>query len=47
MPMNPKILPTVLMTIDLLAAIPYFVCGDWKRGIYWVAAAVLTWTVTW
>jgi hypothetical protein len=45
--MNPKILPTVLMVIDVAAAMPYFCCGDWRRGLYWMAAGVLTFTVTW
>ena len=38
--MNPKILPTVLMIIDFGAALPYFCCGDWKRGIYWIDAVM-------
>jgi hypothetical protein len=45
--MNPKLLPTILMIIDFGAAMPYFFSGDWKRGIYWIAAGVLTWSVTW
>jgi hypothetical protein len=44
--MNPKLLPTILMIIDFGAALPYFCCGDWKRGVYWIAAGVLTWSVT-
>ena len=44
--MNPKVLPTVLMIIDFGAAMPYFFSGDWKRGVYWIAAGVLTWSVT-
>jgi hypothetical protein len=45
--MNPKMLPTVLMVIDVLAAFPCFCAGDWRRGVYWLAAATLTYTVTW
>jgi hypothetical protein len=45
--MNPKMLPTVLMVIDVLAAFPCFLAGDWRRGVYWLAAATLTYTVTW
>lgn len=41
-----QILPTILITIDILSSIPYFVQGDIRRGIYWLAAAVLTTTVT-
>jgi len=44
--MSAKILPTVLILIDLGASVPYFIQGDWRRGIYWVAAAVLTTTVS-
>jgi hypothetical protein len=44
--MNPKLLPTILMIIDFGAAMPYFFSGDWKRGVYWIAAGVLTWSVT-
>ena len=45
--MNPKILPTVLIVIDVLSAVPYFCSGDWRRGVYWIAAGLLTFTVTW
>ena len=45
--MSPKILPTVLMIIDLCAAVPYYLQGDWRKGTYWVAAFVLTYVVTW
>ena len=38
--------PLALIIIDVCAAIPYFVQGDWRRGVYWLAAAVLTSTVT-
>ena len=40
------IFPTVLIALDLGAAIMYFVAGDYRRTIYWVSAAVLTATVT-
>jgi hypothetical protein len=45
--MNPKILPTVLIIIDILASIPYGLAGDWRRCVYWLAAATLTYVVTW
>ncbi|MBO6102045.1 MAG: hypothetical protein J6P03_02190 [Opitutales bacterium] len=42
-----KIFPCVLMLLDVLAALFYAVsAGDWRRFIYWMAAAVLTATVT-
>lgn len=42
-----KILPTVLIAIDLLAALGYIPTGEWRRVTYWCAAGVLTYTVTW
>lgn len=42
-----KILPTTLIIIDILASIPYCVQGDWRKCVYWLAAAALTYTVTW
>jgi hypothetical protein len=44
--MKTWILPTVLIVIDLLAATVYACNVDWRRAVYWVAAAVLTATVT-
>ena len=40
------ILPCLLMAIDIGSAIVYLCNGDWKKAIYWVAAAVLSATVT-
>jgi uncharacterized membrane protein len=42
-----QILPTVLMIIDIGAAIGYVPCGNWRMVVYWIAAAILTFTVTW
>ena len=44
--MNPKIFPSVLIVLDVAAAVVYAAAGDWRRTIYWFAAAVLTATVT-
>ena len=41
-----QILPLLLIIIDVLAAIVCFVQKDARRGIYWLAAAVLNVTVT-
>jgi hypothetical protein len=41
-----KILPIVLMIIDVAAAVVYCCDGDYRRAVYWIAAAVLTLTVT-
>lgn len=45
--MKPTIIfPTVLIALDVGAAVVYSVCGDWKKAVYWLAAATLTATVT-
>ena len=45
--MTPKqILPAVLIVIDVAASIPCWLDGDWRRGVYWLAAATLTYVVT-
>lgn len=43
---SPKIFPYTLILLDLLASGAYFINGDIRRGIYWIAAATLTLTVT-
>ena len=50
MSVDPRILPTILTVIDVLAAIAYAVHGgaaEWRMVVYWMAAAVLTFVVTW
>ena len=44
--MTPKVFPSVLIALDLAAALVYAAHGDWRRLVYWTAAAVLTATVT-
>ena len=39
-----KIFPTILIVLDICAAIGYW--GDWRKMIYWFAAAILTAAVT-
>lgn len=41
-----QILPTILIIIDIAAAVVYGIDGDYRRVIYWTAAAVLTASVT-
>jgi len=41
-----KLLPVTLIVIDVLAGINYGWHGDVRRLIYWLAAAVLTASVT-
>lgn len=40
------VFPSVLIALDMAAGICYLADGDWKRFIYWWAAATLTATVT-
>ncbi len=42
-----QILPTLLVVIDVLAAIGYIPTGEWRKIVYWLAAAALTYVVTW
>ena len=42
--MNERIFPTILIILDVCAAIGYI--GDWRKVTYWIAAAILTFTVT-
>lgn len=41
-----KLFPITLITLDLAASGVYAYHGDWRRSIYWFAAAVLTACVT-
>jgi len=43
---NPKLFPTVLVVLDIASSACYFYACDWRKGIYWLAAAVLTFVVT-
>ena len=38
--------PCTMMVLDLAAAVVYGFNGDWKKVVYWVAAAVLNAAVT-
>jgi len=44
--MNKYIFPCILMILDCGAGTMYLIGGDWKRFIYWIAACILTATVT-
>lgn len=41
-----KIFPLILIALDIAAAGAYASEGDWRRFVYWTAAATLTATVT-
>lgn len=45
---DPRFFPTVLIALDLCAALRYAAePGGWRKAVYWLAAAILTATVTW
>ena len=47
MKLDPRAFPTVLIVLDLCAAAGYAPCGDWRKVLYWLAAATITAMVTW
>ena len=40
-----KLFPTILIILDVCAAMAY-ISTDWRKVIYWLAAATLTTAVT-
>lgn len=44
--MSVKIFPIALIALDIAAGAVYAGNGDWRKTIYWLAAATLTATVT-
>ena len=47
LPIKPEqFLPLILIIIDIAAAVVCLFQDDKKRAIYWLAAAVLNWAVT-
>jgi len=44
--MDPRLFPIALIILDLCAATGYLWHLDWRRAIYWTAAAILTASVT-
>jgi len=47
MTFSPRVFPTFLIVINVCAAVAYMPGGDWRKVIYWMAAATLTTVVTW
>ena len=41
-----QIFPSVLMALDIMAGLVHALDGDWRKAVYWLAAATLTATVT-
>jgi hypothetical protein len=44
--LSPIAFPSLLIALDLCAAAAYVFAYDYRRAIYWLAAAVLTTCVT-
>lgn len=44
--MNPTIFPTILIVLDVCAALVYLSGSDYRKFVYWIAAAILTAAVT-
>lgn len=42
-----KIFPTILIVLDVFSAVPYAVKSGMKMTVYWLAAGLLTYSVTW
>lgn len=45
--MDPRLFPSILIVLNLCAAAVYASHGDVRKVVYWIAAAILTTTVTW
>ena len=41
-----RVFPYLIIGLDILACGCYFAYGDYRRGVYWLSAAVLTICVT-
>ncbi|NIH77376.1 hypothetical protein FHV99_004628 [Ochrobactrum sp. P20RRXII] len=41
-----KVFPSIMILMSIGAAAAYLYDGDWRRTTYWIAASILTATVT-
>ncbi len=41
-----QLFPSLLIAINLASAALYMADGDWRKTVYWTAAACLTFVVT-
>ncbi|MBN1436192.1 MAG: hypothetical protein JW936_03885 [Sedimentisphaerales bacterium] len=41
-----RLFPTILIILDVCAAAGYIPPGDWRKVLYWLAAALITTCVT-
>lgn len=46
MNINPRLFPSLMIAMSILAALVYASHRDWKQTIYWVASATLIAAVT-
>ena len=44
---NPKVFPTILIILDVCAAVPYAMQKDLRMTVYWLSAALLGFSLTW
>jgi hypothetical protein len=45
--MDPRVFPTALIVLDFAAAVVWAMHANPRQTVYWIAAGVLTLTVTW
>ncbi len=41
-----RFLPYIIIALMFGAQFPYWYMGDWRRGLYWLSAAVLNFAIT-
>ncbi len=44
--MNEKTFPTIMIILSVLSMVTYMYNGNWRMTLYWFAAALLTFSVT-
>ncbi len=47
MKIGPRFFPTIIIVLAVLAALGYLPSGNWRKMVYWLAVAALTYVVTW
>ncbi len=46
MTIDPRIFPTALIVLSAGASAVWFWHGDWRRGVYWLAAVCINYVIT-
>ncbi len=44
---HPKFFPTLMIILSALAALNYLLAKDTKMTVYWIAATIINFSVTW